>query len=186
MLAVGLTLPWYASLLRNIPQLVAVLAALVAMFFCTTTVLVWAAEGISLRLSRWPILREIVQVLSDIPSCLRRRGIWEQFWTSGIVHFNGIAAYALLALANGAHINALALVLLVPVIFLVALIPISFAGWGIREAGAVLLFGIVGVPKETALVISICFGLMLAIGGLPGLVMFMRRAERDLAVVRGH
>lgn len=64
----------------------------------------------------------------------------------------------------------------VPVIFLIALIPVSFAGWGLREVGAVWLFGMVGIAKESALAMSVCFGLLLVLAGLPGLMLFLHRS----------
>ena len=50
----------------------------------------------------------------------------------------------------------------------VALAPISINGWGLRELAVVALLGRYGVPPEQALVFSVCFGLVLAAGSLPG------------------
>ncbi|MEL6216429.1 MAG: hypothetical protein AAFQ99_12230, partial [Pseudomonadota bacterium] len=41
-----------------------------------------------------------------------------------------------------------------------ASIPISFAGWGVRELSALYAFGAIGVPPESALVVSIAIGLL--------------------------
>jgi uncharacterized protein (TIRG00374 family) len=58
----------------------------------------------------------------------------------------------------------------VSLLFFVFLLPISFAGLGIREGAYILLFGLFGVPAETALVVSFfgLSGLLLnyAIGGI--------------------
>ena len=70
--------------------------------------------------------------------------------------------------------NFLSYFLLVPLVFLISLIPVSFAGWGIREAGAIWLFGMVNMPKEDALILSIAYGTMLILSGLPGLILFMQ------------
>ena len=61
-----------------------------------------------------------------------------------------------------------------PLDFLVALLPISLAGQGVREARAVWLFGSVGRPDEIAPVLSVAYGLMLSVVGVPGLAWFMR------------
>ena len=50
----------------------------------------------------------------------------------------------------------------------VALVPISINGWGLRELAVVALLGRYGVAPEQALVFSVCFGLVLAAGSLPG------------------
>ena len=50
----------------------------------------------------------------------------------------------------------------------VALVPISVNGWGLRELAVVALLGRHGIAPEQALVFSVCFGLVLAVGSVPG------------------
>jgi hypothetical protein len=50
----------------------------------------------------------------------------------------------------------------------VALVPISIGGWGLRELAVISLLGNHGVAPGPALLFSVCFGLVLAIGSLPG------------------
>jgi uncharacterized membrane protein YbhN (UPF0104 family) len=64
----------------------------------------------------------------------------------------------------------------------VQLVPISVSGWGLRELATVSLLGNQGVAPETALLFSVCFGLVSAVGSLPGalawLVYFLSPARR--------
>src|SRR6516165_9365263 len=60
-----------------------------------------------------------------------------------------------------------AMVLFVVMIGVVA-VPISIGGWGLRELAVVSLLGTHGVAPEKALLFSVCFGLALAVGFLPG------------------
>src|SRR5215813_3338580 len=60
-----------------------------------------------------------------------------------------------------------AMVLFVVMIGVVA-VPISIGGWGLRELAVVSLLGAHGVAPEKALLFSVCFGLALAVGFLPG------------------
>jgi hypothetical protein len=57
---------------------------------------------------------------------------------------------------------ALGCALLVPAIMEIAMLPISLAGWGLREGAAVVAFGALGLPADQALGASIAFGLTLA------------------------
>jgi hypothetical protein len=50
----------------------------------------------------------------------------------------------------------------------VTIVPISISGWGLRELAVVSLLGNFGVAPERALLFSVCFGLTVAIGSLPG------------------
>jgi len=51
--------------------------------------------------------------------------------------------------------------------------PISIGGWGLRELAVVSLLGTHGVAPERALLFSVCFGLALAIGFLPGALVWL-------------
>lgn len=43
--------------------------------------------------------------------------------------------------------------------FLVAYLPLSIAGWGVREGAMVVAFGLIGVPATDAVVVSVTLGL---------------------------
>lgn len=60
-----------------------------------------------------------------------------------------------------------ALVLL-PAVLLVTMVPVSVAGWGVREVATVTALGVVGVPAEQAVVVSVLYGLALLVYGLIG------------------
>jgi len=55
----------------------------------------------------------------------------------------------------------------------VMLVPISVSGWGLRELAAVSLLANHGVAPETALLFSVCFGLVNAVGSLPGALAWL-------------
>jgi uncharacterized membrane protein YbhN (UPF0104 family) len=57
---------------------------------------------------------------------------------------------------------------LFPAVILVTIIPISFAGWGLREGAMVAFFGFAGVDPDTALALSLAFGVTLLAAALPG------------------
>jgi glycosyltransferase 2 family protein len=177
LLAIALTLPLYAEIFSLQPNLTFALSVLSLAGIAVIVLCAWGAHYLQRSRSLHPVLLMLVQIFSDIWIFRMKGSMWGQFWTSAIVHFNGIAAYTLLVLALGFSINPLTLFLVVPLVFFVALIPISFAGWGVREAGAVWLFGIVGVGKESALAMSISFGLLLVVAGLPGLFLFLYQSS---------
>lgn len=55
-----------------------------------------------------------------------------------------------------------------PVALLISVLPLSIAGWGVREAAMVVCMAEKGVPPETAIVISVTFGLIMTVSALPG------------------
>ena len=58
-------------------------------------------------------------------------------------------------------------------VLLATMIPLSYAGWGIREAGAVWVFAHLGLGAETALAISVLFGAALLVAALPGAAFWL-------------
>jgi hypothetical protein len=70
---------------------------------------------------------------------------------------------------------------LVPPILLAAALPVSLAGWGIREGVAVVLLAQVGISSAQALAISIAFGVTALVPGLIGGISFVgERARRSV------
>jgi len=77
----------------------------------------------------------------------------------------------------------------------VVIVPISIGGWGLRELAVISLLAGYGVAPERALLFSVCFGLALALGSLPGAVVWLlypfappnsdERAEGEVMSARG-
>lgn len=62
----------------------------------------------------------------------------------------------------------------IPPIFLLTIIPISLAGWGVREGAMVGIFMLIGADKEEILALSIIYGLLLMISALPGAYIWVK------------
>ncbi len=74
--------------------------------------------------------------------------------------------------------------LLVPAILEIAMIPISIAGWGIREAATVLAFGAFGLSADRAVGASVAFGLItIAVSLLGGILWLTDRREMGTIAV---
>lgn len=87
-----------------------------------------------------------------------------------------------LGLSLGLAVPAVWYFATVPLIVLVMLLPISFAGLGTGNAAFVYLYGLVGVSATDAVVLSILFMLLGVVGNLPGgllLAFRPRDAQRE-------
>lgn len=78
-----------------------------------------------------------------------------------------------LAQALGVRLSFTESLLLVPPVLLVTAIPVSLAGWGLREGAMVVALGFVGVSPAAAFAISVLFGLTVAAASLPGAVLWL-------------
>jgi uncharacterized protein (TIRG00374 family) len=73
-----------------------------------------------------------------------------------------------LSLGLGVDANPLLVALLFQPVTLITLVPITLAGWGIREGALVAVLSAIGVPSSDALPLSLCFGALLLFVSLPG------------------
>lgn len=95
------------------------------------------------------------------------------FLSSIVIHVSVGALVYGLARTLGISIDPTTSISLMPLVILISMIPISIAGWGVREAAMVTIFGFVGVPSTEALSLSVLFGLAVLLGGLPGGVVWL-------------
>ena len=90
-----------------------------------------------------------------------------------LVHVLTIVVIWSLGRAQGLLLPVSDAATLFTVMISVALVPISIGGWGLREVAVITLLGHHGVPPDKALLFSVCFGLTLAVGSLPGALAWL-------------
>lgn len=96
-----------------------------------------------------------------------------------IASFCAISVVYALAQALGLTLSLLSCLMLVPILFTVTAVPVSLAGWGLREGAAIFLFALVGLPQTDALALSLAYGLLAATTSLPGGLVWLLTRERD-------
>lgn len=87
------------------------------------------------------------------------------------------AVVSQLARALGAELGILECLLLMPPVMLVSAVPVSVAGWGVREGAMVVALGFVNVPPAQAFAISVLFGLSVAAVSLPGAIFWLTSGD---------
>jgi glycosyltransferase 2 family protein len=85
-----------------------------------------------------------------------------------------ITSILLIARAFGHVLSVVDLLTVVSFAIFASLLPISMNGWGIREGAMVLGLSLLGVNRETALLISFLFGVGGALVALPGALFWHR------------
>ena len=85
---------------------------------------------------------------------------------------NAVNLVLIAGIANGlgATVSVTDMLLVVPTVMLVASLPISIGGWGLREAGLAVGFTAIGQPASTAVATSIIIGVANLISAIPGAV----------------
>jgi uncharacterized protein (TIRG00374 family) len=153
---------------RDLLVLIAILAAASG---ALAAVLLLAHFPRSAWLERWSLIRKAYTLSDDFRRLLvpGRRTIVA--WLSALAqHLLRVCILALLAAGLGLAIPLATLFALTPAALLIAMVPISVAGFGARELTFVYFLGIAGISAESALSLSIAFGLLRvfvgAIGGV--------------------
>ena len=96
-------------------------------------------------------------------------------------HVLMVFAVYLIAMDIGLNVGFVDCLIIVPSVMLVATIPISIAGWGVRESAMVTAFGLLGAPTDAVAALSVAFGLCLIAVGLPGGILWFLNPDHHVA-----
>jgi len=142
--------------------------------------LVWHGAGLGRRLPQraqvW-----LTEAQSTIRACARAAVIVR---TAGLgLAFEGLVILALWLVAKAIEVDVSYSVLAVvlPPVLIVSALPISIAGYGVREASFVVLLGHVDIGSTDATLLSLIGGVAFAIASLPGGLLLLQRAPVEPA-----
>ena len=134
-------------------------------------------------LDRWAVVDKLKTVSRDFQSFLRPSGVVAGAWlSSGAQHVFRVGALACLAAGLGLAIPFELLFALTPAALLVAMVPVSFGGWGVRELTFIYFLGTAGVSAEAALSLSVAYGLLRIFVGAIGGVTWVLIGEEHFRV----
>ena len=97
-----------------------------------------------------------------------------QVGTAVLVMAANLILYVAAARALGSEIPLATLLPLIAPVLLVMMLPISVAGWGVREGAAALLWGVSGLGVAEGVAIAVAYGLLFLLAALPGLLPLLR------------
>lgn len=121
------------------------------------------------RLERWAFFQKLLTVAGDFRLLLTPSHGIASAWAAALAqHLLRVGVLAALATGLGLDIPVATLFAFATAALLMAMVPISFGGWGIREIAFVYLLGAAGVSAEAALSLSIAFGLLRVLMGVIG------------------
>jgi len=130
------------------------------------------ADLVAARLPAWPPLRWIGLLGTDA------RAVTASAWGPPLLflcllgNLNFVLAGAALGAALGLAMPLQAYLATIPLVVAVTVLPISVAGWGLREGLLVSLLAHMGVTPAAALAYSLMYGLLNVLGSLPGLIFW--------------
>ncbi len=191
-LACGFLLAWIALAIDpgSVPhRLTLLLAAATAAGLIAAAAMLLALRGrapalvgrLPERLREW--LRETREVLLAYLGDRRLIGVVVVLGL--LFQLGGVGAFWLLAKVIGITIPFAVVAASVSLVLVVTVLPISIAGFGVREGGFVLLLGWAGVGVTDATVISLLSVVTLALASLPGALALLHPGRAGTAAQVG-
>jgi uncharacterized membrane protein YbhN (UPF0104 family) len=167
------SLPWTLALVRNpIGQVTLLLIGIGSM----GASIVFLSLGVFRRawLDRWPPTQHLAAAAAIALRVLgaKRRGVTVVALSLAIHLLTVIVAWGA-ARALAVPFELTQAVLLVPPVVLIASIPISIAGWGVRESAMMTAFAYAGLAETDGLIVSVLFGAATFLTGAVGGVVWM-------------
>ena len=98
-----------------------------------------------------------------------------------VFHLSQVAVQYLLGRAIGVALPFWYCLVFHPLVVLATALPVSLGGFGVREAGYVLLLGRIGIPPSDAVVLSLLWFAVTAVAGLLGGLVFVTDPQRAAA-----
>ena len=168
---IAMTMPYALSLIHAQELQWGIGLALLAAIAGLTSVLFM--DLITRKFASWRVTRGLTTLARDARQLLLSRQGWELVFLSGVIHLLSILVVGMLSLALGIRIDWLALAVIVPIATLLMTVPVSIAGWGVREGVMIVGLGYAGIASEQALALSILYGLSLLAISLPGGIFWL-------------
>jgi len=112
-----------------------------------------------------------------LPRALTGRRVWPvQLVSSLVVVTTYVAIYVLCARAIGITRPAVELVPLILPVLVAMAVPVSVAGWGVRESAAAIIWTVAGLPPDEGVAVAVAYGIANLVLALPGLGVAIRVA----------
>jgi hypothetical protein len=124
------------------------------------------------RLEQWLLVRKFYTLSDDFRRLLTPTSLNAVGWLSAASqHLLRVGILGALAIGLRLDIPLATLFAFTPAALLIAMVPVSFGGWGVREVSFVYLLGTAAVSAEAALALSVTFGLLrVFVGAIGGII----------------
>ncbi len=164
--------PWWRELFG------AALASLPAPGWLVVALLVSVGVPTTRRLLRQPPAA-LAGLGADLRHSLLASSVWPRQLAGSLLL---VLSYALVfvcaARAIGVTLPLGTLLSLVPPVLMAMLVPLSLAGWGVREGAAALVWGLAGLVPAEGVAVSMTYGLLVLVASLPGAFLLPGRIRR--------
>lgn len=173
---VGVSLPWTFEIMPNAAMRAGLVTAIAASLAAVALIL--GIRHVPLRVMRWKWMHAVPQLSHALGRLITepRHGI--PAVACALASHVAIAAICFwIGRGLGIDLSLRNCILLIPPVILVSMIPLSIAGWGVREGAMIVALGLVQVSANDAFSLSLLFGLVVLASGFPGGLLWLSTAR---------
>lgn len=157
-----------------------ILGVLLMLTLALAVILVLDLVPLPWRLAAWSPVVQVREVLGTIRRALQHSGTCgAAVALSMLNHFIVAVVIWLMVTGLGEDAPLAPFLVLVPLVMLTTLVPISVAGWGVRENAMAIGLGYVGISPESAIAASAAYGALAFLVGLGGGLSWLRRPRTE-------
>jgi uncharacterized membrane protein YbhN (UPF0104 family) len=127
------------------------------------------------------LMTSILRTAEALRRTMRRVGLLALIYALLAAASGALAAYCI-SLSLGIEVGLTAMIAVMSFVAFATALPISLAGWGVREVSLVSLLGLLGVDREAALVLSVEYGIICTLVSLPGGAIWLSLRDRRTIV----
>jgi len=183
-------LPWSLVLIANPIGRTALILIGVAGAAAPAGLLVLSLLG-GTSIARWKAIHHLADIANTVWTVLTSARTGPVVTVISLaVHLMTVVVLWLCAQAIGSSFTFLNSLLLIPPVILISAVPVSIAGWGVRESAMIAAFTYAGLPESDGLLVSILFGassfVIGAAGGIAWSLSANRTRLRSLREAKAH
>ncbi len=149
---------------------------LIALVIFLVTALVITPFGVTrlislLKLNKIKLINYIYEINTQFSNSFQHKNGMRAFIISFLINIVMCLVFYIITTGLNVQITFAQCLFVVPMFTLLASLPISYAGWGIRELSCVALLQYFGVSIENAVLVSVLYGLVQLASCLPGIAL---------------
>ena len=172
LLLVGVSLPWTFDIMPNQATRAGLVTAIAASL--AGLAVVFSIKHVPPGLMRWKWMHALPQLSHGLGRLITEPRYGIPALVYAIASPIAIAAICFgIARGLAVELSLSDCILLIPPVMLISMIPASIAGWGVREGAMVVALGLVQVPANDAVSISLLYGVILLVSGIPGGIVWL-------------
>jgi len=131
------------------------------------------------RRERGPLLSQLAQSVGHLQTLCARPLDFAAVMLVGVAG-HGLLALMFYVLAVGLEVplGAIEALTVFPTVFLLSMLPVTVAGWGVREALLITALKLFDIPAAAAVALGLSFGICMLIISIPGALLWLSERGR--------